>query len=129
MAASATSPSSMAAPTTASKRARACASLSLSDSSSKANQGESALAPSNGRRCCGNSRVTACRQSAAISSKPVSEAPKPPRARDSTSTAASMLSSASKAVQVATGKGNSLSVAAVMMPSVPSLPTYRSRKS
>jgi len=40
-----------------------------------------------------------------------------------------MLSSASKAVQVATGKGNSLSVAAVMMPSVPSLPTYRSRKS
>ncbi|MDT4830209.1 hypothetical protein FQZ97_636630 [compost metagenome] len=64
-----------------------------------------------------------------MSSKPVSAAPKPERARDSSSTALSMLSSVSSAVQEATGRGNSFSVAAVMMPSVPSLPRYRSRRS
>ena len=76
-----------------------------------------------------NNRTTACRQAPLISSKPVSDAPKPARARDSSSTASSMPLSVSSAVQDATGRGYSFSVAAVIMPNVPSLPIYRSRRS
>ncbi len=64
-----------------------------------------------------------------IISKPVSAASKRRWAMPSSATAAVTLGTRAHAVRRAAGMGYSLSVAAVMMPSVPSLPTIRWRRS
>ena len=64
-----------------------------------------------------------------MTSKPVSPAPSRVRARASRLTQSARLAQAANAVVLAAGSGASFIVAAVMMPSVPSLPTNRSRRS
>ena len=64
-----------------------------------------------------------------MTSKPVRPAPSRARASFSSATHCARSSQAASAVVVAAGSGASFSVAAVMMPSVPSLPIIRSRRS
>ena len=73
--ASLTQSDSMASPSTILKHSRACASLSVLESSSKAYQGSAAASPSNDRRYWGKHSTTSSRQSPVISLKRVSEVP------------------------------------------------------
>ena len=114
-----------AASSKVSKRALAPASPSASAYSSSTVQG----AAGSGWASCGKCRRTSCSEKVFITSKPVSPAPSRAWARPSRATHWSSDVVLARAVRLAAGCGCSLSVAAVMMPSVPSLPMNRSRRS
>ena len=74
-------------------------------------------------------RIENCRAISAMSSKPTTRLPLMSCASDSRSTAACGEGTAMKAVSRDFGLGTSFITAAVMMPSVPSAPMNRSRRS
>ena len=118
-------PASSAAPNKVSKRVRAAASLSVALCSSNTVHN----APGKGRGRAGKCLATKVSACCPIISKPVSAGPRCKRAKPSNATQSSTLAQAAIAVVVAAGKGLSLRVAAVMTPSVPSLPMNKSRRS
>ena len=128
--ASVTSACSMAASSTSCNccwaRSAPDAAVLVTEFSSKMHQG---AVSANGTRCCGKWRSTICKAVWFISSNPVKPASSRWRASASKATAASSDGNAAHATICAPGKGNSLSVAAVMMPSVPSLPISKWRRS
>ena len=111
-------PASSARASSASSRPCAWASPSLSESSSSTVQAQAG----SGCGICGKCRATSDSACRPITSKPVSASPAWLRARRSSATQASSESQAASAVRVAAGCGCSFMTAAVITPSVPSLP-------